>query len=156
MAESRYYAVPRVISVERTAFWLAGFCGSAGAAGGCFVGWLYGRDQATAMREVPWYGAAGLGVGVLLGLLVSIGPILALVAVDGRPWASATRCAVLAAAAASVPIILVLLATSGFHMSSVALVFCAAVTALPAGIATICLNRRTNRATRPNRISAFD
>lgn len=116
---------------------------TSGAASGVAVGWLYGRDQATTTSEVPWFAAFGLVAGVVLGLLVSIGSILVLVAIDGRPWASAAPLrAGLAAAGAAVPITILVEVTSGFSAAPVALIFCALTSAVPAGIATVLLDRR--------------
>ena len=115
----------------------------AGAAGGFAVGWLYGRDQATTTGEVPWYGVIGLVVGVVVGLLVSIGSILVLVVIDGKPWASTTPLrAGLAAAGAAVPILVVVEVISGFSVAHEALIFCTLISAVPAGIATALLDRR--------------
>ncbi|MGI3786468.1 MAG: hypothetical protein ACRYG2_37470 [Janthinobacterium lividum] len=148
MSSSRGRARRGETDLDHAVFWVAGSCMVVGAAAGCLVGWLYGRDQASAPSDVPWYGAVGLVLGVVLGLLVSVGSILVLVAIDGRPWASAPLLrAVLVAAGAAVPITLLLEAPSGFSAAPEALAFCALVSALPAGIATVLLDRRTGRAT---------
>jgi hypothetical protein len=122
---------------------------AAGALGGFAVGWLYGRDQATSTSEVPWYAAIGLVVGVVLGLLVSIGSIVVLVVIDEKPWAAAAPLrAGLAAAGAAVPITVLVGVMSGFSVAPEALVFCILISAIPAGVATALLDRRTSRASR--------
>jgi hypothetical protein len=129
--------------------WVAGACMAAGAVGGFVVGWLYGRDQATTTSAVPWYAVLGLVVGVVLGLLVSIGSILVLVAVDRRPWASgAPLRAGLAAAGAALPITLLVEGMSGFSAAPAAVVFCVLLSATPAGVATVLVGRRASRARR--------
>jgi uncharacterized membrane protein YbhN (UPF0104 family) len=122
---------------------------AAGAVGGFAVGWLYGRDQATTTSAVPWYAVIGLVVGVVLGLLVSIGSILVLVAIDRRPWASSAPLrAGLAAAGAAVPIMLLVEGMSGFSAAPEAVVFCVLLSATPAGVATVLVDRRASRARR--------
>ena len=132
--------------LDRAVVWLGGACVAAGAVGGFFVGWLYGRDQATSASSVPWYAVVGLLVGAVLGLFVSIGAIVVLVAVDGRRWAASRPLrAVLAGAGAALPGALLLEVPAGFAAAPEALVFCVAVAALPAGLATALLDRRTGR-----------
>jgi hypothetical protein len=133
-------------SPDSAVSWIAGSCMAAGAVGGFAVGWLYGRDQATTTSAVPWYAVLGLVVGVVLGLLVSIGSIVVLVAIDERPWASAAPLrACLAAAGAAVPITVLVEVMSGFSVAPEALVFCVLISAVPAGIGTMLLDRRTGR-----------
>jgi hypothetical protein len=147
---SRSDASRGVASPDSAVSWVAGSCMAAGALGGFAVGWLYGRDQATSTSEVPWYAAIGLVVGVVLGLLVSIGSIVVLVVIDEKPWAAAPLRAGLAAAGAAVPITVLVGVMSGFSMAPEALVFCVLISAIPAGVATALLDRRTSRASRRN------
>jgi len=123
--------------------WVGGFCGAAGGVAGFFIGYLYGRDQAIVMSNAPWYGLAGLVIGIIIGLLVSIGPVVVLAAFNERRWAQSTPVrALLAAVAAAVPIFGLAWASGATWQI---LLLCAVVGALPAGIATIGLDRRTTR-----------
>ena len=131
--------------------WVGGGCGLAGAAGGFFVGYAYTLDQDDP-AFAPFAGGFGLVVGVLLGLLSAIAPILVLAVVNLQRWAAATALrAVLAGAAAAAPaggVNLVLSASPAWH------ILCTGVTGVPAALATLCLDwrmaSRSRRAlTRP-------
>jgi hypothetical protein len=119
--------------------WVGGGCGLAGAAGGFFVGYAYTLDQGDP-AFAPFTGAFGLVVGVLLGLLSAIAPILVLAAINLQRWAAATALrSVLASAAAAAPaggVNLVLGASPAWH------ILCTGVTGVPAAIATLCLDWR--------------
>jgi len=120
---------------------MAACCGLAGAVSGCFVGWLYGRDQSLTAAGIPWYGVGGSVLGLLLGLLISLPPAVVLLALLGRGWASGPVCVVLAALAAAVPITLFIVLASAFYPVPEVLLFCLTVTAVPAGVVTGWLTR---------------
>ena len=133
---------------------MATFCGSAGAAGGFFVGWLFGRDQAPAPRDIPWYGIAGLLLGAFLGLLASLPPAAVLTGLQGRAWAPVSVRISSTALAAAAPIVLYVTVASGFEPALEAVVFCVAVTAVPAVLATAWLAARAGHAKRRARPAA--
>lgn len=138
--------VRRQANLDDAVVWLGGACGAVGAVGGCLVGWLYGRDEATEVTQTSSLvlsAGVGLVAGLVLGLVVATGAVLVLVALDGRTWASASPLrALLAAAGAAFPVTALLLLLSGLEASPGALAFCVAVSAVPAGLATLALDRR--------------
>lgn len=123
---------------------MAACCGAAGAIGGVFVGWLYGRDQASHAAHIPWYGIGGLLLGAFFGLLISLAPAAVLILLRGRGWAAAPVRIVLAALAAAAPLTLYMLAVSNFDPVGEVMVFCVFVTAVPAGLAAAWLAYRPN------------
>lgn len=129
----------------RIVTWLGGVCGSAAAAGGFFVGFAYALDQSDP-AVAPVSGVVGLLVGALLGLLNAVAPVVVLMAVNDRRWAAATPLrAVLAGLAAAAPVGAVNLVSGA---SPAWLMLCAAVTAVPAAVATLCLDWRTRAKAR--------
>ncbi len=129
--------------VDRIVTWVGGGCGAVAAAGGFFVGFAYTLDQGDPALA-PLFGVLGLVVGGLLGLLNAIAPVVVLTAVNARRWAAATPLrAVLAGVAAPVPISAVNLISDP---SATWLILRTIVTAVPAAIATVCLDWRTTSA----------
>lgn len=132
--------------VDRIVTWVGGGCGAAAAGGGFFVGFAYTLDDQGDPALAPLFGVLGLVVGALLGLLNAIAPIVVLAAVNARRWAAATPLrAVLAGVAAAVPVGAVNLTSDP---SPAWLILCTVVTAVPAAIATVCLDWRTTSTSR--------
>ena len=130
--------------LDRIVTWVAGGCGAVAAAGGFFVGFVYTLDQGEP-AGAPLFGALGLVIGALLGLLNSIAPVAVLAALNGRRWAAATPLrSAFAAVAGAAPICSVNLLTSDPNLAW--LIFCMLATALPAAVATIGLDWRTTRS----------
>ena len=138
--------VRRQADLDDAVLWLCIACAAAGAVGGCFVGWEWGRDEATeatGTSELVLASGVGLLVGLVVGLAVGIGAVLVLVALDGRAWASASPLrAVLAAAGAAAPLTSLLFLLSGLEVSPSTLTFALTVSALPAALATLAVDRR--------------
>jgi hypothetical protein len=144
---------PTSADIDRIAGWVGGACGAAAAGLGFFVGFVYTLDQGDPDFALL-YGVIGLVIGALLGLLNAFAPVVVLVAVDGQRWAAARPLrALLAAVAAAAPLGVVNLLLTA-EPNAIWTVGCAAVTGLPAAVATVGLDRRTAALARGARLRA--
>lgn len=133
-------------STDLVVLWMCGSGALAGALGGTFVGYLYGRDQALTAAHVPWYAVTGLIIGAVAGFLLGLVPAGVMVALGRRTWATAPVRVAVTALAGAAPLTLSQLVLSGFSSVGEVLVFCALVTGAPAALVAAWLPARTRRS----------
>lgn len=127
---------------------MAASCAAVAAGAGCFVGWLYGRDQATSAAEWRTYMVEGVVVGAVVGLVVGLLSAVLLVGLHRRAPIGAPGRVALTAVAAAVGVGLVVVVLSGFAVVWSAILFCSLAAGVPVAAAGGWVSYRRHRAQR--------